>query len=190
MPRAAALGAAAGAGWGVLARIWMRLISSDPEFSWTGTLAIIGLAALLGCGVCLVAASSRAGRSLWWTLAVVPGVALFLGPGMLLAPCFLIGSLTFARRGRIFRTVGWAGLLVSIVGSALLVPRGPEPGSETTLGQLIAFVIGFTLMAITLAWAGSHLWRPRTPRAPAMDEPGPRSAARAPGSGAPPRSMV
>ncbi len=185
MPQAAALGAAAGAGWGVLARIWMRLITSDPEFSWTGTLAIIGLAALLGSGVGLVAASKRAGRSLWWTLAVVPGLALFLSPGMLLAPSFLIGSLTFARRGRIIRAVGWAGIAVSIVGSTLLVTLEPEPGSETTPDQLITFVTGFTLLAITLAWAGSRLWRPRTPRTPAMDEPGRLSAPRAPGSGHP-----
>jgi hypothetical protein len=150
----------------VLARIWMRLISSDPEFSWTGTLAIIGLAALLGCGAGMVAASRPAGRSLWWTLAVAPGLALFLSPGMLLAPCFLIGALAYARRGRILRALGWAGILLPIVGSTLLIAREPEPGSETTPTQLVTFVIGFALMAITLAWTGSHIWRRRNPRAP------------------------
>lgn len=182
MPRAAALGAVTGAGWGVLARIWMRLISANPEFSWAGTLAIIGLAALLGCGVGLVAASRRAGRSLWWTLAVVPGLALFLSPGMLLAPCFLIGALAYARRGRILQTLGWAGILVTTVGSTLLIAGEPEPGAETTPGQLVTFVIGFALMAITLAWAGSHIWRPRTPW-PASNEAGPGSSGSAPPAG-------
>jgi hypothetical protein len=180
LPRAAALGAVTGAGWGVLARIWMRLISSDPEFSWTGTLAIIGLAALLGCGVGMVAASRRAGRSLWWTLAVIPGLALFLSPGMLLAPCFLIGALAYARRGRILRALGWAGILLPIVGSTLLIAREPEPGSETTPTQLVTFVIGFALMAITLAWTGSHIWRRRTPRAPATTNLPPDLACPAP----------
>jgi hypothetical protein len=59
------------------------------------------------------------------------------------------------------------GIVVSIVGSTLLIAREPEPGTETTPGQLLTFVIGFSLMAITLAWAGSHIWRPRTPQAPA-----------------------
>ena len=27
--------------WGVVARVWMRFISTDPEFSWSGTLFIV-----------------------------------------------------------------------------------------------------------------------------------------------------
>jgi len=167
MPRALALGAAAGAGWGVLARIWMRLISTDPEFSWGGTLVIIGFAALLGGGVGLVAQAGRAGRSRWWTLSVVPGLVLFLSPGMLLAPCFLIGALAYARRGRILRATGWtAGIVIPTVGSTLLVLFKPDPGTEATPDQLVTFAIGFAILAIMLAWAGSHIWRFRTPRAP------------------------
>jgi hypothetical protein len=165
LPRAAALGALMGAGWGVLARIWMRLISTDPEFSWTGTLLIIGFAALLGGGVGLAAGARLAGRSRWWTLAVLPGLALFLSPGMLLAPSFVLGSLAYGQRGRILHAVGWTVIGLSIVGSARLVVVEPEPGTETTPGLVITFLIGFSLMAITLAWAGSHIWRPR-PRSP------------------------
>lgn len=168
--RAAALGALLGAGWGVLARVWMRLISGDPAFSWTGTLLIIGLAALLGSGVGLAAGARRAGRSRWWKLAVVPGLVLFLSPGMLLAPSFLVGSLAYARRGRIVRAVGWAVIAVSIVGGALLAVLEPEPGAETTPGLVITFVVGYSLMVTTLAWAGSHLWRPRARTAPAAGD--------------------
>ena len=162
LPRAAALGAATGAAWGVLARIWMRLISTDPEFSWTGTLAIIGLTALLGCGVGTVAASRRAGRSLWWTLAVVPGLLLFLSPGLLVAPCFLVGGLAFARRGRVLTALGWTVNVVTVGVTSVLIARDPEPGADTTTGQFVVFVIGLALMALTLAWAGSHLWRRRS----------------------------
>jgi hypothetical protein len=161
LPRATALGALAGAAWGVLARIWMRLISGNPEFSWTGTLLIIGFAALLGGGVGLAAGARLAGRSRWWTLAVAPGLVLFLSPGMLLAPSFLVGSLAYAHRGRILRAVGSATIALSIVGSALLAVLDPEPGTETTPGLVITFIGGFSLLAITLAWAGSHIWRPR-----------------------------
>ena len=30
-----------GLAWGIYARVWMRFISTDPEFSWTGTLFIV-----------------------------------------------------------------------------------------------------------------------------------------------------
>ena len=93
--RGAALGLALGAAWGVLARVWMRLITTDPAFSWSGTLLIVGLAALLGAGVGLVDAALRAGRSRWWRLAVVPGLLLLLGPGILLAPSFVVGGLAW-----------------------------------------------------------------------------------------------
>lgn len=171
LPRAAALGAVTGAAWGVLARIWMRLISGNPEFSWTGTLLIIGFAALLGGGVGLAAQARLAGRSRWWTLAVVPGLVLFLSPGMVLAPSFLVGSLAYAQRGRILRAVGWAVIALSIVGSTLLAVLVPEPGAETTPGLVITFLIGFSLMAITLAWAGSYIWLPRPRSAPAKGNP-------------------
>jgi hypothetical protein len=169
LPRATALGALAGAAWGVLARIWMRLISGNPEFSWTGTLLIIGFAALLGGGVGVAAGARLAGRSRWWTLAVVPGLVLFLSPGMVLAPSFLVGSLAYAQRGRILRSVGWAVIALSIVGNALLAVLVPEPGAETTPGLVVTFVLGFSILAITLAWAGSHIWRPRHRSAPAKD---------------------
>jgi hypothetical protein len=182
MPRAAAVGAAGGAGWGVLARIWMRLIATDPEFSWSGTLAIIGFAAVLGCGVGLVAESRREDRSLWWTLAVIPGMVLFLSPGMVLLPSFLVGALAFARRSSIARAVGWVGIAVSVVGFPLLVALDPEPGSDTSPSQLVVFVIGFALMATSLAWAGSHIWRRRAPRPTPITGPDEvRSVSRAPG---------
>jgi hypothetical protein len=168
MPRAAALGAAAGAGWGVLARIWMRLISGDPEFSWGGTLIIIGFAALLGTGAGLAAGANEAGRSRWWRLAVVPGLVLFLGPGMLFAPSFLVGGLAYTGRGRILRAVGWAGIVASIVGSTLLTWLEPEPGSEATFRLLVTFAVGFTVLAIGLASGGSHLWRRRSNKASAV----------------------
>src|SRR3954453_23581034 len=128
LPRAAALGAVTGAAWGVLARIWMRLISGNPEFSWTGTLLIIGFAAMLGGGLGLAARARLAGRSRWWTLAVVPGFVLCLSSGMVLSPSFLVGSLAYAQLGRILRVVGWAVIALSIVGGTLLPCSYRSPG--------------------------------------------------------------
>ncbi len=151
--RGAALGFAVGAGWGVLARIWMRLISTEHEFSWVGTLSIIGLAALLGAGVGLVDAARRTGRSPWWTLAVVPGLALLLSPGMLLAPAFLLGGLARGARGRVLRVVGAIAVAASL---ALGIWAGGEDADTV-------YVVGFATLAVSLAW-GSSLVYQRTQR--------------------------
>ncbi len=149
--RSAALGLALGAAWGVAARIWMRLISTEPEFSWSGTLLIIGFSALLGLGVGVVHAARRTGRSLWWTVAVVPGLILFMSPGMLLAPSFLLGGLARGARGRALRVVGLVAVAGSI-GLAIWVQLG-----DVT----VTYVAGYSALALTLAWAGSLVWQRR-----------------------------
>ncbi len=50
-PQLVLAGALAGFTWGVLIRLWMRLISTDPAFTWGGTLYILGAATILGVGV-------------------------------------------------------------------------------------------------------------------------------------------
>ena len=124
--RGAALGLGLGAAWGVLARVWMRLISTDPEFSWSGTLFIVGLAALLGAGVGLVDAALRAGRSRWWRLAVLPGLLLLLGPGILLAPSFLVGGLAWRPHRTWLRVRGAVVRGGSVAGSTWRVAADPE----------------------------------------------------------------
>jgi len=45
------LGALCGAAWGVAARVWMRLITTTPEFTWSGTLSIVGATTVAGLGM-------------------------------------------------------------------------------------------------------------------------------------------
>ncbi len=149
LARGAALGFALGAAWGVLARVWMRLITTDPEFSWSGTLMIIGLSAVLGLGVGVVDAARRTGRSGFWTLAVVPGLLLLMSPGMLLAPAFLLGGLAWGARGRLARVVG----LLALAGSIGV-------GIWAGLGDItVTYVVGYVALALSLAWASSMVWQ-------------------------------
>jgi hypothetical protein len=159
--RGAALGLALGAAWGVLARVWMRLISTDSQFSWSGTLLIVGLAALLGAGVGLVDAALRAGRSRWWRLAVVPGLLLLLGPGTLLAPSFLVGGLAWRPHRWWLRVLGALMLVGSVAGATWLVAADPEAVRPVTAGDVVTFATGFTVLALGLAWASSRVWQPR-----------------------------
>ena len=170
--RGAALGLALGAAWGVLARVWMRLISTDPEFSWSGTLFIVGLAALLGAGVGLVDAALRAGRSRWWRLAVVPGLLLLLGPGILLAPSFLVGGLAWRPHRTWLRVLGAVMLVGSVGGATWLAAGDPEEVQPVTAGEVVVFATGFAVLALGLAWASSRVWQPRSrPAARGVDEP-------------------
>lgn len=170
--RGAAPGLALGAVWGVLARTWMRLISTDPEFSWSGTLIIIALAALLGAGVGLVDAALRAGRSRWWRLAVVPGLLLFLGPGILLAPSFLVGGLAWRPHRTWLRVLGAVMLVGSVAGATWLAAADPEGAQSVTAGAVVVFTTGFAVLVLGLAWASSRVWQPQSrPEAPGVDEP-------------------
>ena len=156
LARGAALGFALGAAWGLLARAWMRLITTDPEFSWSGTLMIIGLSAVLGLGVGVVDAARRTGRTSFWTLAVVPGLLLFMSPGMLLAPSFLLGGLAWGARGRAARVVG----LLAVAGSVGV-------GIWAGLGDItVTYVVGYVALALALARASSLVWQ-RSKRPPA-----------------------
>ena len=49
--RGAVRGAALGLAWGLATGIWMRAISPKPEFSWAGTITIVGLTVWLGIGI-------------------------------------------------------------------------------------------------------------------------------------------
>lgn len=86
-------GMLAGVVWGIAARAWMRLISPDPEFSWTGTLFILGIATVVGTLLGL-AAVGRAGRHprLARGLGAVAVLPLGIGAGVVMLPPILAGA--------------------------------------------------------------------------------------------------
>lgn len=95
-------GAAVGVVWGVVARLWMRFISDDPEFSWGGTGFILGAfgiaglsqsAAYLGRRARLTRGRMTALRA-FTTLGLLP---LGLGAGMLMLPTVLLAPFALTR---------------------------------------------------------------------------------------------
>lgn len=161
MARAAALGAVLGAGWGVLARGWMRLVSTHPEFSWAGSLVIVALAALFGLGVGVAAEARRhAGARRWLRLAVLPGLLLFAGPGLALLPAFAVAGPLVARRNRTARAVA----LAALIGPVLYV-WWTSRVDETTLTVApvrvqVALLLGMPVLTALLAVAGHLVWGP------------------------------
>lgn len=91
-------GALGGLLWGILMRLWMRFISTDPEFSWSGTGFILGAAFLAGLGLGTAYALSRKGRRGWWRLFGLPVILLGGGAGSIMLPGVILGGLAFGRR--------------------------------------------------------------------------------------------
>lgn len=148
VPRAAAAGLGLGLAWAVAARIWMRLISTDPEFSWAGTGFILGAGAVTGLGLGIMYGLRLAGRSRWRRLLILCCLPLFAGPGMVFAPVVFVGGLAFSGRGPWSRVAGWT----AIAGATALVLTEKTP-STVVLGA------GFFVLAVALAAGAAELYR-------------------------------
>ena len=111
VPAGLVVGALTGVVLGALVRSWMRLISTDPEFTWAGTLFIVIAFALLGLGQAISwTARHRSWRRPDVTVARVVGsflaLGIFAGAGSLMLPTVLFGALAtwrtdWARWGRV-----------------------------------------------------------------------------------------
>ena len=155
--RAALIGLGLGVAWGAAARAWMRLVSTEPEFSWLGTSLILGLSGVLGL---LTGLSWRArhatGRRRWLRLLFVPGLVLFAGQGLPLAPGLLVAGPLLRRRGLLARAV----TVLAVAGPAYLLWR-VERLDETTMVSAptrvqLGLLFGMPVLSMALAFAG-HL---------------------------------
>jgi drug/metabolite transporter (DMT)-like permease len=156
MRRGFAAGLLAGTLWGVVARMFMRLLSDDPQFSWEGTLGIIGMSAVAGALVGLVHGARLAGRSRWWRLAALPGLLLFAGPGSLLLPAAV--GMAVVLLGRPWARV--VGVLLVAVTPVVLLTMPPTVHS----GEQLAGLALMLLCTAPLGWALGEVvrrWRPR-----------------------------
>ncbi len=165
--RATLAGAVLGAGWGVLARVFMHFLSDDPQFTWGGTLLILGLSALLGAGLGSVHGARTSRRRRWWRLAPIPGMVLFGGPGLLLLPAFAGGLVAGPLPSRWWRALARAvGLLVSI-GTLVFLSFGADPSDPAPLDppSPLAVVPGIVLFvaAAALLGLGASIWTRRWP---------------------------
>ena len=169
--RYAAAGFALGAGWGVLARVWMRLISRSPEFTWAGTLSIVLVAAVIGLGLGVVHAARGRGGSPWWRVLAVSVPVMFLSPGIVLFPAAVIGGWGL-RRGPVGRFVAALAILSAPVMLVVMsweeVERWVTPYPENVYRLVLA--AGGLVLGATAAWGTSVALGPWHRREPAASE--------------------
>lgn len=147
-------GLAGGIVLGIVARLWMRSISSDPEFSWAGTLFIVGAFAVAGLWQAAAWAARRAGWRRWVTtavrtVAVIFTLPIFTGAGSIMLPTALAASLAawrtdWPRALRVLLAVLAAPAALFVV-SEIVAEFGWSPA---TLGRISLFA-GIYVIVVT-----------------------------------------
>ena len=145
-------GALGGLLWGGLMRLWMRFISTDPEFSLSGTGFILGAALLAGLALGTAYSLSRKTRRPWWRLLGLPVILLGGGAGSLMLPGVVLGGLAFGRRDWP-KAVRIALGTVAIGGTVAVLGLGNE-GNLGPVRTTIAIVAFALFHAIEMAATG------------------------------------
>ena len=127
---------------GVFARIWMRLIAPDPEFTTVGTIGILTGFGLLFAGAGLSLAAHRNGwRRVPLGVARTIGCVLILpafgGAGLLAFPSVIFGALAVARWDlriplRIF--FGCVAIAATVFVALTQIPDGDLSAARTAIG--------------------------------------------------------
>ena len=167
LPRCWLAGAFGGLVHGVAIRAWMRLISDDPEFSWNGTIFIVGAFTITFSLAGLVVGARRrgwrAGALPLRVIAVVGSLSCFLGAGGLMLPTIVFGALAVARvEWR--RSVRWVfGSLSALATVPVLTQLGDHAAARTAFAGLVYLALVAVQIAVfaqPYRATVSHLPRP------------------------------
>lgn len=147
-----------GALTGAVARGFMRLLSAEPEFTWSGTAFIIGIFTVAGLSFAAAYDLKLRHRSRWWKLLALPSVMLATGAGMLLIPGVLGASLLMAGR-RWVQVCGLLVLMAFVVASKPLLGVSDAP---FTLRMVAGIAVMLGCCAVVAAGARAALvgWSP------------------------------
>ena len=91
-------GALLGLSWGIAMRIWMRFISTSPEFTWSGTGYILGATTLAGMLLGLGWARRAKAKGNWWRLTGLSMLPLGVAAGGVMIPSVFLGALALGRK--------------------------------------------------------------------------------------------
>jgi len=155
-----ALGFLGGMTVGVLARVWMRWISTDPEFSWSGSIFIVMSFTIFFTAQSIVAifrrrVRSRRATTLVRVLGVLLSLPLFSAAGAVMLPTVAIASIVlwtgvlnkFGGKGRVARVV----LLALSLAIPINISRdiiSDFGWTIPTLGRILLFVTIYSIVII------------------------------------------
>lgn len=159
------IGAGVGLAWGVAMRAWMRFITAQPEFTWSGTLFILGAATITGTVLGLAWHRRASGGRGWWRLAVISLLLLGAG-GAVMWPAVILGALALGRPWK-----SWIRGTLGVLAGASQVPVviGIADNWKFGLVQIVLATIIYLPLLFLEVWAFSVAFRPSLhPEAPSF----------------------
>lgn len=141
---------------GVLARAWMRWISTDPEFSWSGTVFIVMafmIFTLVQSLVFLLRKRFKGKRSalLIRTVGVIFSLPLFTAAGAIMFPTVALASIALWQ-SKMDRKVRFALVVISLIIPAIQIRDfGSDFGwNFPTLGKSLLFILIYSVVILFL----------------------------------------
>lgn len=141
---------------GVIARLWMRWIASEPDFSWSGTIFIIQSFTIFATTQAVVYVLRRKVRTRRLTSIIrVGGILLSLpifgGAGVVMLPTVALAAIAFWRK-----TLNkWVRIALLTIGLIPTVPIIAEIGKDfgwnfVTLGKSLLFLLIYSTVVFLL----------------------------------------
>lgn len=150
-------GATIGLLWGVSMRFWMRFIATSPDFSWAGTLFILGASVFAGSMLGLAWHRRQAGGAGWWRLAILALLLLGAG-GSVMWPSIILLGLAIGRRRPL-----WLTLPLAAAGLAAQIPvLNDALVNNWRFGdaEIVVAALWYAPMLALVAWAFSVVFAP------------------------------
>jgi hypothetical protein len=155
-------GLVAGLAWGINARVWMRFISTDPDFTWSGTLFIVlgfGVAATAQAGAYLArrAGLRRRRRTVVRVLSFVGLLPLGMAAGGMVFPTVVLAPLAAGHRE--WRT--WTRVLVGILALVPLGFVGMVLADDLSMGRAAVAFVWFLALYAVIVWGAGFTLTPQ-----------------------------
>ncbi len=172
----AVIGALLGISWGIAMRAWMRFISTDPGFTWSGTGYILGATTLAGLLLGLGWARRAKAKGNSWRLTGLSMLPLGAAAGGVMIPSVFLGALALGRRSWHLAVRGL--LIVIAVGFQVFAFTG-GPGDGFPPGKVIPALVIYAVLISLEALAFSIPFLPSAIAAPVTEirDPLPTSGA-------------
>ncbi len=165
VPLSMLAGAALGVGYGVAIRAWMRLVAEEPEFSWSGTLAIIiGFTVTYALAGLVVGGRRRGWKAAMIptrTVAIVVSLVCFGAAGLVMLPTIVLGALALARSD----WPRWLRVVLAVVAAVSVRGAFAETAHLSAARLGLAIAIYFALIAVEIC-VFAEPYRPTVARLP------------------------
>jgi len=151
-----------GLAWGIYARVWMRSISTDPEFTWAGTLFIVigfGIAGL-GQSVAYLGRRARLPRGRLTTIRVVTFASLLplgMAAGGPMLPAVVLAPLAITH-------TDWSGrmrLMVGVVAAIPVIAIATILADDLSAARTVVGFIWFLTVYAGIIWAARFTLAPQ-----------------------------